>query len=96
MRRWRRRRCARPPRGDLKEVLLPPKGPPSGAKVIPVLDKMTRPVQNGLVPEDQWFALGNKVFGEVWAGNQSPKTACQEFARQCDALLEQARAAAKS
>ncbi|HEX2515898.1 MAG TPA: extracellular solute-binding protein [Chloroflexota bacterium] len=78
----------------LKEVLLPPKGPPSGAKVIPVLDKMTRPVQNGLVPEDQWFALGNKLFGEVWAGDQAPRAACQEFARQCDALLAQARAAA--
>ena len=38
---------------------MPPKGPPSGAKAIPVLDKMTRPVQNGLV---QFYALFMMVF----------------------------------
>lgn len=80
----------------LREVLLPPKGPPSGAKVIPALDKMTRPVQNGLVLEDHWFKLGGQLFGEVWAGNQTPRAACQEFARQCNALLDQAKAAVQS
>ena len=79
----------------MKEVLLPPKGPPNGAKVIPVLDKLTRPVQNGLVLEKDWFALGNKLFGDVWAGNLTPQAACQEFARQCNVLLDQARAAAQ-
>jgi ABC-type glycerol-3-phosphate transport system substrate-binding protein len=78
-----------------REVLLPPKGPPGGAKVIPVLDKMTRPVQNGLVRENDWFAAGNKVFGDVWTGTQTPRAACQEFARQCNVLLEQAQAAVK-
>lgn len=79
----------------LKEVLQPPKGPPSGAKVIPVLDKMTRPVQNGLVLENTWFAAGNKLFADVWAGTQSPKAACEEFARQCNSLLDQEREALK-
>ena len=50
--------------------------------MIPVLDKMTRPVQNGLVPEDEWFALGNKLFGEVWAGDQAPRAARENRKRR--------------